>query len=429
MTRQMKNSGVRWIGDIPSNWSVSRIKYIANNEPNSFTDGDWIESPYITDNGIRYLTSGNVGEGKYKRQGNGYISEQTFNVLGCKFAYPGDLIFSRLNAPFGRSCILPDDEDRYVIAVDNVILRTNEDKRYVCYFTQTAQYQQFIELLCDGMAMQRIARKKLGDISIPLPPLTEQKAIADFLDTKCAEIDGLLADLDAEVKTLTEYKKSIISETVTHGLNPNAQMKSSGIPWADTIPAHWAVDKGKFCFELRRTKGNPRNLELMSPTQKFGVIPQSQLEGVVLVKENTDLNTFRTIRKGDFCISLRSFQGGFEYSNYEGVVSPAYQVFYPIKPIADGYFKYIFKSDGFISYINTFSMSLRDGKNIAFEDFGNSYIPIPPIEEQEAIANYLNSKCAAIEKSITDKLQQMETLKSYKSSLIYEYVTGKKQVI
>lgn len=425
----MKNSGVQWIGDIPNNWDVSRIKYIANNEPNSFSDGDWIESPYIIDNGIRYLTSGNVGEGKFKRQGNGYISEQTFVVLGCKYAYPGDLIFSRLNAPFGRSCILPDDENRYVIAVDNVILRTNEDKRYVCYFTQTAQYQQYIELLCNGMAMQRIARKKMGDISIPLPPLPEQKVIADFLDAKCGEIDGLLADLDAEVKTLTEYKKSLIAEKVTRGLNPNAPMKSSGIPWADTIPAHWEIDKGKFRFELRRTKGNPRNLELMSPTQKYGVIPQSQLEGVVLVKENTDLNAFRTICIGDFCISLRSFQGGFEYSNYEGVVSPAYQVFYPIKPIADGYFKFVFKSDGFISYINTFSMSLRDGKNIAFEDFGNSSIPIPPLDEQIAIANYLDSKCAAIEQSITDKTQQIETLKSYKSSLIYEYVTGKKQVL
>lgn len=429
MAREMKNSGVQWIGDIPNNWDVSRIKYIANNEPNSFSDGDWIESPYIIDNGIRYLTSGNVGEGKFKRQGNGYISEQTFVVLGCKYAYPGDLIFSRLNAPFGRSCILPDDENRYVIAVDNVILRTNEDKRYVCYFTQTAQYQQYIELLCNGMAMQRIARKKMGDISIPLPPLPEQKVIADFLDAKCGEIDGLLADLDAEVKTLTEYKKSLIAEKVTRGLNPNAPMKSSGIPWADTIPAHWEIDKGKFRFELRRTKGNPRNLELMSPTQKYGVIPQSQLEGVVLVKENTDLNAFRTICIGDFCISLRSFQGGFEYSNYEGVVSPAYQVFYPIKPIADGYFKFVFKSDGFISYINTFSMSLRDGKNIAFEDFGNSSIPIPPLDEQIAIANYLDSKCAAIEQSITDKTQQIETLKSYKSSLIYEYVTGKKQVL
>ena len=212
MAREMKNSGVQWIGDIPKDWKVSRIKYIANTEPNSFCDGDWIESPYITDAGIRYLTSGNIGDGKFKRQGNGFITDITFRALGCKFAYPGDLIFSRLNAPFGRSCILPDDEDKYVIAVDNVILRTDEDKRYVCYFTQTTQYQQYIELLCNGMAMQRIARKKLGDISIPLPPLDEQRAIAAFLDTKCAEIDGLLADLDAEVKNLTEYKKSIIAD-------------------------------------------------------------------------------------------------------------------------------------------------------------------------------------------------------------------------
>ena len=311
-----------------------------------------------------------------------------------------------------------------------LVLKNHKDcAKFIAYVFQTAIGTYYIDTTKGGSTIYTISQEKIGNYKIPFPPLPEQKAIADFLDKKCAEIDGLLADLEAEVKTLAEYKKSIIAETVTRGLNPNAPTKQSGIPWAETIPAHWTTEKGKYLFVLRRTKGNPHNLELMSPTQKFGVIPQSQVEGVVLVKEKTDLNTFRTIRPGDFCISLRSFQGGFEYSKYEGVVSPAYQVFYPIKPIADGYFKYMLKSDGFISYINTFSMSLRDGKNIAFEDFGNSYIPTPPIEEQEAIAAYLNKKCAMIDQSTADKQTQIETLKSYKSSLIYEYVTGKKQVI
>ena len=203
--------------------------------------------------------------------------------------------------------------------------------------------------------------------------------------------------------------------------------------WLGEVPSHWEFYKGKFIFTQRNEKGNDIELQLLSPTQHFGVIPQNMLEeltsaNVVKVKDDTDLSTFKTIHKGDFCISLRSFQGGFEYSEYEGVVSPAYQVFYPIKPICDKFYKYLFKEKGFISEMNSHTMSLRDGKNIAFDDFGNTYIPYPPIEEQIAIANYLDTRCRKIQ-SLTEGLQkQLSVLESYRQSLIFEYVTGKKEV-
>ena len=102
--RAMKDSGIAWIGEIPEEWKISKIKQLADqNEENSFVDGDWIESPYIMDSGIRYLTTGNIGDGVFKEQGNGFISLRTFEKLSCKYAFPGDLIFSRLNAPYGRS--------------------------------------------------------------------------------------------------------------------------------------------------------------------------------------------------------------------------------------------------------------------------------------------------------------------------------------
>lgn len=136
----------------------------------------------------------------------------------------------------------------------------------------------------------------------------------------------------------------------------------------------------------------------------------------------------KTIHKGDYCISLRSFQGGFEYSEYEGVVSPAYQVFYPTVEIADGYYKYLFKEKGFIEKMNSYTMTLRDGKNIAFSDFGNTYIPYPPVEEQREIAEFLDAKVAEIDAVITQKKEQLAVIDSYRRSLIYEYVTGKKEV-
>ena len=125
------------------------------------------------------------------------------------------------------------------------------------------------------------------------------------------------------------------------------EMKDSGIEWIGQIPKGWELRRAKTLFTQRNSKGNEIEV-LLSPTQKYGVVPQSQLEGVVQVKEDTDLQMFKTVHKGDFVISLRSFQGGFEYSLYEGVCSPAYQVFYPTSPICDTYYRYLFKSQSFM---------------------------------------------------------------------------------
>ena len=268
---------------------------------------------------------------------------------------------------------------------------------------------------------------------IPLPPFAEQARIADFLDSKCSEIDALTADIQKEIEVLEEYKKSVITEAVTKGLAPDAETKDSGIEWIGEIPKEWSLLKAKYIFIQRNQKGNEISLQLLSPTQKYGVIPQTLYEELttnkaVKLKESVNLAELKTIHKGDYCISLRSFQGGFEYSEYEGVVSPAYQVFYPIKQIADGYYKYMFKDIGFIEKMNSYTLSLRDGKNIAFSDFGNTCIPVPPLTEQARIADFLDNKCSEIDRAVAEKREQLTTLEEYKKSVIYEYVTGKREV-
>lgn len=206
------------------------------------------------------------------------------------------------------------------------------------------------------------------------------------------------------------------------------EMKDSGIEWIGVIPTSWTTNKGKYLFQQRRTKGNHIELQLLSPTQKFGVIPQSMFEELttntaVKINEKTDLMTFKTIHRGDYCISLRSFQGGFEYSLYEGVVSPAYTVFFKKGDLCNGYYKYLFKDQSFIKEMNSYTLSLRDGKNISFDDFGNTYLPIPPLAEQETITDYLDSKCAEIDFLISDIQSQIEALEEYKRSVITEAVT------
>lgn len=198
--------------------------------------------------------------------------------------------------------------------------------------------------------------------------------------------------------------------------------KDSGIAWIGEIPEHWELRKGKNLFRLRISKGN-NNAILLAATQKFGMIPQTQVEGVVQVRQNTDLNTFRTVHKNDYVISLRSFQGGFEMSEYEGVCSPAYQVFYSKTPCCNYFFKYLFKSYGFISQINAFTLGIREGKNIQYEDFSLMKLPLPTLQEQQTIAAYLDQKCGEIDELITLQEEMITKLQGYKQSVITEAVT------
>ena len=143
----------------------------------------------------------------------------------------------------------------------------------------------------------------------------------------------------------------------------------------------------------------------------------------VKLKEDTNFSLLKTIHNGDFCISLRSFQGGFEYCKYEGVVSPAYQVFSADIPVCNDYYKYLFKDKSFIEKINSYTLSLRDGKNIAFSDFGYTEIPVPPLKEQLLIANFLDKECSVIDSLTADIEKQISLLEDYKKSIITVAVT------
>ena len=214
----LRPSGIDWIDNIPLNWSSMKLKHTVKDIETDFMDGDWIESTDISTEGIRYLTSGNIGAGYYKEQGEGFISEETFAELNCIEVFPGDLLISRLNEPIARTCFIPDLGYRIVTCVDNVIYRPIGnlfDKRYIMYQLNCKPFWFNASQLSSGATMQRISRSKLGAIKVLVPPLLEQQAIADYLDKKCAEIDGLKAKLSRKHETLTELRQSIISEVVT----------------------------------------------------------------------------------------------------------------------------------------------------------------------------------------------------------------------
>lgn len=417
--REMKDSGIEWIGEIPNNWNVSKYKYHS-----------------VSRMGETLLASHTSEE---------YDDSHTIPVYS---ATQDDSIFGFVE----NASVLLKKGDIVIPARGNSIGCATMIKQDIATCTQTTICSQNIHNICstylfycnfafkdewyryDGSAIPQITVAQVENNKLPFPPLYEQCHIADFLDAKCAEIDALTADIEKQIETLEQYKHSVITEAVTKGLNPDAEMKESEVDWIGVLPKNWKTERGKYLFAQKSERGNKESLTLLSPTQNYGVIPQylyEQLSGLSAVKlnEGTDYNLLKTVHKGAFVISLRSFQGGFEYSEYEGVVSPAYQVFYPTVTVDDRYYKYLFKTQIFIDKMNSYTISLRDGKNIAFSDFGRTYIPLPPLSEQRIIADYLDARIKDINSAVKDKKQQLTVLDSYKKSIIYEYVTGKKEVI
>lgn len=427
MMRTMKDSGIEWVGRVPQSWSVNPIRA----EFQEVTEKNKLG---LVKNALKFTYGNIVKKDNFDADDDNYVAD---TILNYTVVNPGTIMLNGLNLNFDfvsqRVALV---KERGIITSAYIAFAPNSNGRI------SSQFITYLLKAYDGCkafhnmggGVRKILNfSELKKQYIVYPTLVEQQRIADFLDAKCAEIDALTADIQTQIDTLEQYKRSVITETVTKGLNPDAEMKDSGIEWVGQIPMSWKVLKGKHLFAQRSLRGNSIELQLLSPTQRFGVIPQAlyeELTGMSAVKlnEKADLSLLKTIHKRDFCISLRSFQGGFEYSEYEGVVSPAYQVFYPTVEIADGYYKYLFKEQGFIEKMNSYTITLRDGKNIAFSDFGSTYVPYPPLREQAEIAAYLNKKCDQIDVLIAEKQQQIATLDEYKKSLIFEYVTGKKEV-
>lgn len=422
--RPMKVSGIEWVGNIPMSWNVHPLYYYFNEHKQKNILGAEVNLLSLSYGKI-IRKDINTTEGLLPESFNGY------NVVS-----KGDIVLRLTDLQNDRRSLRTGlVKERGIITSAYVTIRPKRqiNPDYFHYLLYAYDLEKVLYNMGNGVR-QGLNYSELSKMLLVEPELSEQCRIASFLDGKCAEIDALIADIQEQMYTLEQYKRSVITEAVTKGLNPDAEMKDSGEEWVGTIPASWKMKKGKYLFEQRNLRGNLIELQLLSPTQKYGVIPQSlyeELSGMSAVKlaEDADLMLLKTIHKGDYCISLRSFQGGFEYSEYEGVVSPAYQVFYPKAKIADGYYRYLFKENGFIEKMNSYTMTLRDGKNIAFADFANTYIPYPPVSEQATIADYLDTKCAVVDETIKQKQEQLATIEEYKKSLIFEYVTGKKEVI
>ena len=410
--REMKGSGVEWIGEVPRTWRVERFKGLAVNVTEPIPQGSSLSVP---------LENVEPWTGKLIDLATSEDGE------GCAKGFcRGDVLFSKLRPYLAKVFCAPCTG---ACSGEMLVLRPKDiDSKFLSYYLMSPSTVDEINGLNFGAKMPRADWNIVCNLRVPLPPIKEQQRIASFLDRRCAAIDDDIAKRHEVVEKLREYRKSLIAHVVTNGLDPDAEMKDSGVEWLGEIPSDWKVLYPKALFCLRNERMRPGDIQLTA-SQEYGMISQSEfqrLEGRRVVQVILNPEILKHVEPGDFVMHMRSFQGGLEISARAGCVSSAYVMLHKRNDqMVDGFYKYLFKSSAYIDALRSTSNLIRDGQALRFANFIQVYLPLPPAEAQERIASFLDERCAAIDEAIARQEQLIEGLGEYRKSIIHHAVTGK----
>lgn len=414
--REMKDSGISWVGEIPKEWSVWRNKYIFKITKDIVLPSKNYQLLSLTTTGIKEKDENDNG-GKVPENYDGYQVVKENDLVMCLFDLDCSAVFSGLSPYNGM--ISPAYK---VLKVKKRIANEQYYRYWFNYVGSKRFYKQYSKSLRFTLNADEFNR-----LFSLLPSLAEQQRIAEFLDRECGKIDGLKADIQAQIDTLEQYKRSIITEAVTHGLNPSAPMKECSVSWARQIPQHWKVMPNKHLMtKIKNICPIYKGEDILSLTM-YGVIVRDLDAGG---KMPSSFDGYQYIKKGNLLMCLFDIDvtprciGIIKQS---GITSPAYSQF-KMKKIANARFYYYYYL--MLDYTKELLHLAKNLRHSLTEDqLGAIKQLVPPIDEQQEIADYLDNKCAEIEQIIADKKSQIETLDGYKKSLIYEYVTGKKEVV
>lgn len=413
-----KDSGIAWIGEIPEHWEVIPHKRIMRKKKiiKELYAGENILS--LTKKGviIRDLEAG----GKMPTTFNGY------QVL-----YPDNLLMCLFDIDVTPRCVgIIKDEGLSSPAYSQFVLN---QLGYTPFFDYLLRYMDDEKCLLHLSKNLRnsLTEDDFGQIETILPSTQEQQSIATYLDQKCSEIDELITLQEEMITKLQSYKQSVITEAVTKGLDKNVPLKDSGIEWIGKIPEHWNTYQLKRCSKFINGyafNSNHFNKDKGIPVIRIGDILNEQIsfENIVYVQENNELEKF-IVHKNDILIAMSGATvGKIGVYNSDDKVYINQRVGI-IRTTQYNYIKRMFSTNGFIDYINLSSAGSAQ-PNISSDGILNFHIPVPPLNEQQSIADYLDQKCSEIDELISIKQQKIEKLKDYKKSLIFECVTGKRKV-
>ena len=418
MARKMKDSGIEWIGEIPEGWKTCLYKYCCSVQPgypfdsakfsNSSTDG----FPLIR---IRDITSGEIQ--------TYYTGEYSPNYI----VTAGDLLVG-MDGDFNvrwwnNDAALLNQRCCRVIEKDSVLRRF---LYYVLPFTL-----QHINMLTYATTVRHLANGDILNSFIAFPSLPAQQNIVHYLDTVCSKIDTMLSKTRSSIEEYKKLKQAVITQAVTKGVRGEREMKDSGVEWIGEVPAEWSVQRIKTIFSIR----NERNylpleqVNLISLYTDKGVIQHCDIEKTTGNKAS-NADGYKKVYPNDMIVNIiLCWMGAIGRSDYAGVTSPAYDVYVPSPEIECRFYHYYFRTLGFSGDCYKNGRGIMAMRWRTYSDpFRSIKVVVPPLEEQKEIVGYLDAKCAEIDGLIAKKEQLVKELESYKKSLIYEVVTGKREV-
>lgn len=425
--REMKDSGIEWIGKIPAHWALSKVGMFYN-----IVLGKMLQSEQSSDSDTyeKYLCAMNLGNNalKYDVLKKMWFSEKERQQYKVQ---KGDLIVVEGGDVASCDIVKEDVSDLYIQnALHRVRAKKDFTLEFLRYSLMMAKAQGYISLICNKATIAHFTKDKFSSLPFLAVPVDEQLKIVQVLDKKCAQVDALITNIQTQIEKLKAYKQSMITEVVTKGLDPTVPMKDSGVEWIGEIPKHWSVIPSKFLFancDERRREGDVQ----LTASQKYGMISQEEYmrrENARIVLADKGLENWKHVEPFDFVISLRSFQGGLEMSEVTGCATWHYIILRARQRIHPYYYKWLFKSSMYITTLQRTCNYIRDGQDLRYSNFVKVPLCIPSLYEQQKIADFLDRKCAKIDHLITLKQSKIEKLEQYKRSLIYEYVTGKREV-
>ena len=427
MAREMKDSGIEWIGEIPKDWVVKKL-LLGLRTP--ICDGPH-ETPDYVENGVPFISVDSLNESKTVSLENvkRYISEEQYNTYSIKAKLnEGDILFSK-SATIGKTAIV--NNEKFMVWSPLAIIKPNNHlyNVFLYYMLNCNELIKSIQLSGSYNTQANVGMREIEQSRIPFPSIVEQHRIASFLDSKCAEIDKAVETTKASIEEYKKLRQAIITEAVTKGLDPNVEMKDSGIEWIGEIPADWNVaifsklgkqikDSNKGLVENNLLSLSYGRIVKKNIDTTFGLLPES-------------FETYNIIEQNDIVLRLTDLQNDHKslrvgLSSERGIITSAYIAVRLNDTILPKYMYYQLHSFDVCKGFYGMGAGVRQGLN--WEEVKRLQIIVPSEEEQKEIVNFLEKRCSEIDSLIKSKEKLIEELTAYRKSLIYEYVTGKKEV-
>lgn len=435
-----KESGIAWIGNIPSGWDVKKLKYSCKLYGRIGFRGYTADDLVDEGEGAITLSPTNFNGMKLNYSHCSYLNWNKYEESPEIKVYNGDVVLVK-TASVGKCAYVSNLPLECTVNPQILVLKEHKDySKYIAYLFNTKLGEAYIDTTKGGSTIYTISQEKIGNYIFPFPPLTEQQAITTYLDEKCGEIDSLISLQEEMISELQAYKQSIISEAVTKGLDSNVPMKDSGVEWIGMIPEGWkiqrlrtlgncqnGISKGgeyfgdEFDFPFVNYTDAYKNIDVPYPEGRANSTEEDRKQYSLIEGDILFTRTSETIDEIGYASTCTQTIPNAVFSGFLIRFRPTGKELYY------GFSKYYFRSSIHRAFFVK-EMNLVTRASLSQNLLKNLPTLIPPLSEQQAIASYLDEKTSQIDSLIALKQEKITELKDYKKSIIYEYVTGKKKV-